>query len=125
MSKPWSVNRFVSASSSSGFDAGFVARMSSSGSTSPRPKKCFQVRFTNDRAKNGLSGDVSQSASCSRGSSLASIVSGVPPRPAGVSWSPDFGCLAVATPVLWKIRCSASLSPGFLPSCVKNAENRA
>ena len=35
---------------------GLVTRRSSSGSTIPRPMKCFQVRFTSALAKNGLAG---------------------------------------------------------------------
>ena len=38
----WSMKSFASASSNSGLVGGFVSRMSSSGSTSPRLKKCFQ-----------------------------------------------------------------------------------
>src|SRR5205823_9919330 len=65
-SQPLSKKYFASASSSSGFVGGLVSRMSSSASTMPRLKKCFQYRFTSDRAKKGLSLLVSQSANACR-----------------------------------------------------------
>ena len=45
--------------------------MSSSGSTMPRLKKCFQYRFTSALAKNGFAGSAIQSTSASRGSRSA------------------------------------------------------
>src|SRR4051812_113007 len=64
-----SMKFFDRASSSSGFDGGLVTRMSSSGSTIPRPKKCAQYRLATVLAKNGFFASVIQSASFTRGSS--------------------------------------------------------
>src|SRR2546426_1341394 len=59
--------------------------MSSSASTMPRLKKCFQYRFTSDRAKKGLSLLVSQSAKACRASSSGERSSGFEPSPAGLT----------------------------------------
>ncbi len=64
--KPPAAKSFASQSSSSGLVGGLVARKSSFGSTSPRPIRCSQTRFTCACAKNGLSGDATQSASAVR-----------------------------------------------------------
>ena len=68
----FSTVNFASASRSSGFDGGFVARTSSTGSTSPRPSVHAQTRFARFRAKNGLSGRVIHSASGNRRSPVGS-----------------------------------------------------
>src|SRR5206468_12459714 len=47
-----SIRFFASTSSSSRLLGGLVTRMSSIGSTMPRPKKCAQYRFATARAKN-------------------------------------------------------------------------
>src|SRR2546430_13743714 len=48
---------------SSGWVGAFARPRSSTGSTSPRPNKCHQTRFTPARDKNGLSRDAIQTAS--------------------------------------------------------------
>ena len=52
---------------SAGFEGGFVARKSSTGSTSPVRKKCFHNRFAIAAEKKSLLGDVIQLASTTRG----------------------------------------------------------
>src|SRR6056297_2911275 len=93
-SYPDSINRSASASINSGFDGGLVTRMSSSGSTRPRPMKCFQYRLTNALAKNGFCGDVTQSLSTFLGSRVVSIAIASASRPAGWTDWPVLGCLA-------------------------------
>jgi len=60
-----STKSLVSAERSSSFDAGLVARTSSTGCTRPRPMKFAQTRFTTALAKNGLSALVSHAAKAS------------------------------------------------------------
>ena len=66
--KLWPVERKSLASQiiSSGFEAGFVARMSSTGSTIPRPIKSAQTRLEITCPKYGFSGAVTHLASDSR-----------------------------------------------------------
>src|SRR5262249_55492269 len=66
-----STRSLASASSNSGLLGGLVTRMSSSGSTIPRPKKCAQYRVATALAKNGFCGSTIQSTSLCRGSSSA------------------------------------------------------
>ena len=56
----------ANASSSTGLEGGLVTRKSSTGSTKPRLINPRQTRLTSARAKKGLSGCVSQSASAGR-----------------------------------------------------------
>ena len=76
------------ASNSSSFEAGFVARRSSTGCTRPRPKKFAQTRLQMARAKSGFSGDVSQRARYSRRSSRLCDDMGVPSSGVGASTWP-------------------------------------
>ena len=55
-SKPCSTKSFVTAANSSSFEAGLVARTSSTGSTRPLPMKLPQTRFTMVRANIGFFG---------------------------------------------------------------------
>src|SRR5262245_24332444 len=80
-------NSFVRASSRAGFDGGLVLRRSSTGSMMPRWKKLLQMRLARLLAKNGFSGDVSQSAYATRRSPFDSVGS-LPPRKRG-------GCFAL------------------------------
>ena len=100
-SYPLATKSFSSAASNSGFDGGLVSRMSSSGSISPRWKKCFQYRLTSALAKNGLAGARIQSASRSRGSSSGAIAGTASPSAAGRSAAFVRMFVAVATPRLW------------------------
>ena len=71
-SKSWLAKSAVSASSSAALTGGLEARKSSSGSTMPRPNSSRQTRLAWARAKNGLSGAATQSASaCKRSASGA------------------------------------------------------
>ena len=54
------------ASSSSWLEAGLLRRTSSTGSMTPRPRKCAQTMLTTLRAKKGLPGAVIQRARTSR-----------------------------------------------------------
>jgi hypothetical protein len=78
-SYPRATKSAVSASSSSGCVAGFVARKSSTGSTSPRPIRWYQTRFTCAFANSGFFGDVIHAASAS--SRLCSPDSATAPSP--------------------------------------------
>src|SRR6266545_6992725 len=70
----FSTRFFASASSSSGFEGGLVARTSSTGSTKPRPSVHAHTRLATFRAKNGLSGLVIHSASGTRRSPVGFAV---------------------------------------------------
>src|SRR6056297_597507 len=122
-SYPDSINRSASASINSGFDGGLVTRMSSSGSTSPRPMKCFQYRLASDFAKNRLSGDVIQSLSACRGSTVVSTFSTSASRPAGATDFPVLGCFADGGAT--RVTNETSAPCDFLVTVEKNADNRA
>lgn len=82
---------------------GLETRKSSTGSTKPRPKKLAQTRFTWARAKNGLSGAVSQSASACRGSDSGSKSAGSSGfAGVGPSSTPVTGAFSTAPPGVWK-----------------------
>ena len=91
---------------------GLVARRSSTGSTSPTAKKCFQRRLTIAAAKAGLSGETIHSARDSRGSAPAAIPATRRSSPCGGSCRPVRGCVAVTAALL-----AFSISPASCSIC--------
>ena len=81
------VRRFAaSSSSSSGLEGGFETRTSSTGSTTPTPRKCAQTRLAMLRAKYGLRGEASHSAITRRRSSPGFRSGSSPPRNLGFTF---------------------------------------
>ncbi len=110
-----STKSLLNAASNSSFEAGFVARKSSTGSTSPRPIKFAQTRFTIVRANIALPGLVSHAANAIRRSSVESSAMLCPSSGVGGSGRANFGCstspLAFANTI-----CSPELVPTFTPT---------
>ena len=77
--------------SSSGCEAGWSSRKSSTGLTKPRPKKWPQTRLTKAGAKNGLSADVAQAAKRGR-NGWSSRTGCSPPRKRALTTWPPLAC---------------------------------
>src|SRR5687768_7097058 len=93
-SNPLPANSRASAASRSGCEGLLSSVMSSTGSTSPRPKNWCHTRLTPARAKYGFSGDATHSARAGRNGPFAGTAAFPPRRKAGATVFDDGGTIS-------------------------------